>query len=206
MDWRRKVSKFSKITIALAIAFATAFSLVPTSAQAFGGGMIGGANAARGSDQPSDLFGQAGIFSTITNVMLFIVGGVSVLMIIIGGLRYVLSGGDSGNVSAAKNTILYAIVGIIVSLLAYDENQCIKKDGGMMEFTLDRENKTVTLKLRSKDYKWSDGQPLTIDDYIFTYEFVGRKDYDSLLNVKIVELKKICHEPLPLFFLPIWAC
>lgn len=119
MDWRRKVSKFSKITIALAIAFATAFSLVPTSAQAFGGGMIGGANAARGSDQPSDLFGQAGIFSTITNVMLFIVGGVSVLMIIIGGLRYVLSGGDSGNVSAAKNTILYAIVGIIVSLLAY---------------------------------------------------------------------------------------
>ena len=51
--------------------------------------------------------------------MLFIVGGVSVLMIIIGGLRYVLSGGDSGNVSAAKNTILYAIVGIIVSLLAY---------------------------------------------------------------------------------------
>ena len=119
MDWRRKVSKFSKITIALAIAFATAFSLVPTSAQAFGGGMIGGANAARGSDQPSDLFGQAGIFSTITNVMLFIVGGVGVLMIIIGGLRYVLSGGDSGNVSAAKNTILYAIVGIIVSLLAY---------------------------------------------------------------------------------------
>ena len=119
MDWRRKVSKFSKITIALAIAFATAFSLVPTRAQAFGGGMIGGANAARGSDQPSDLFGQAGIFSTITNVMLFIVGGVSVLMIIIGGLRYVLSGGDSGNVSAAKNTILYAIVGIIVSLLAY---------------------------------------------------------------------------------------
>lgn len=119
MDWRRKVSKFSKITIALAIAFATVFSLVPTSAQAFGGGMIGGANAARGSDQPSDLFGQAGIFSTITNVMLFIVGGVSVLMIIIGGLRYVLSGGDSGNVSAAKNTILYAIVGIIVSLLAY---------------------------------------------------------------------------------------
>ena len=119
MDWRRKVSKSSKITIALAIAFATAFSLVPTSAQAFGGGMIGGANAARGSDQPSDLFGQAGIFSTITNVMLFIVGGVSVLMIIIGGLRYVLSGGDSGNVSAAKNTILYAIVGIIVSLLAY---------------------------------------------------------------------------------------
>ena len=49
-----------------------------------------------------------------------------------------------------------------------------------MEFTLDRDNKTVTLKLRSKDYKWSDGQPLTIDDYIFTYEFIGNKDYNGV--------------------------
>ena len=66
------------------------------------------------------------------------------------------------------------------NLFEFDENQRIKKDGGMMEFTLDRENKTVTLKLRSKDYKWSDGQPLTIDDYIFTYEFVGNKDYNGV--------------------------
>ena len=65
-------------------------------------------------------------------------------------------------------------------LFEFDANQRIKKDGGMMEFTLDKENKIVTLKLRSKDYKWSDGQPLTIDDYIFTYEFVGRKDYDGV--------------------------
>ena len=65
-------------------------------------------------------------------------------------------------------------------LFEFDANQRIKKDGGMMEFTLDKENKTVILKLRSKDYKWSDGQPLTIDDYIFTYEFVGRKDYDGV--------------------------
>ena len=66
------------------------------------------------------------------------------------------------------------------NLFEYDENQRIKKDGGMMEFTLDRDNKTVTLKLRSKDYKWSDGQPLTIDDYIFTYEFIGNKDYNGV--------------------------
>ena len=66
------------------------------------------------------------------------------------------------------------------SLFEFDANQRIKKDGGMMEFTLDKENKIVTLKLRSKDYKWSDGQPLTIDDYIFTYEFVGNKDYNGV--------------------------
>ncbi len=89
------------------------------SAEQMQGGVPGGAAAARGDGQPAVLFGDGGVFAKITNVMLFIVGAISVIMIIIGGLRYVLSGGDSANVSAAKNTILYAIVGIIVSLLAY---------------------------------------------------------------------------------------
>ena len=89
----------------------------PTSA--IDGGASGGAAAARGDDQPAVLFGDGGIFAQITNVMLFIIGAISVIMIIIGGLRYILSGGDSANVSAAKNTILYAIVGVIIALLAY---------------------------------------------------------------------------------------
>lgn len=78
-----------------------------------------GANSAHGVNQPSDLFGQTGTFRTITNVMLYLVGAVSVIMLIIGGIRYVISGGDSTAVSGAKNTILYAIVGIVVSILAY---------------------------------------------------------------------------------------
>lgn len=88
-------------------------------AAAFTGGIPEGAAAARGNDQPATLFGDLGIFSKITNVMLFIIGAVSVIMVIIGGLRYVISGGDSAKITAAKNTILYAIVGIIISLLAY---------------------------------------------------------------------------------------
>lgn len=106
----------------LIVAVATALFLVSPAAATetiTNGGASAGANAARGADQPAELFGDGGIFAQITNVMLFIVGAISVIMIIIGGLRYVLSGGDSANVSAAKNTILYAIVGIIVSLLAY---------------------------------------------------------------------------------------
>jgi uncharacterized membrane protein len=79
----------------------------------------GGANAARGADQPIDLFGVGGTFSTITNVLLFIVGAIAVIMIVIGGLRYVTSGGNQNAVTAAKNTILYAIIGIIVAILAY---------------------------------------------------------------------------------------
>lgn len=54
----------------------------------------------------------------VINVLSIIVGVVSVIMIIIGGLKYVTSSGDSGNVTSAKNTILYAIIGLVVVALA----------------------------------------------------------------------------------------
>lgn len=83
------------------------------------GSIADGADAARGSQQPGNLFGDTGVFSTISSVLLFIVGAVAVIMIVIGGLRYVISGGDATQVQAAKNTILYALVGIIIAILAY---------------------------------------------------------------------------------------
>jgi len=85
----------------------------------FDQGLQDGADSAQGKDQQAELFGDDGIFKTITNVLLFIIGAISVIMLIIGGIRYVVSGGDSGAVTSAKNTILYAIVGIVVAILAY---------------------------------------------------------------------------------------
>lgn len=58
------------------------------------------------------------IITTVINIFSLVVGVVSVIMIIIGGLKYITSGGDSGNVSGAKNTILYAIVGLVIVALA----------------------------------------------------------------------------------------
>ena len=55
----------------------------------------------------------------MSSVLLFIVGAVAVIMLIIGGLKYIVSGGDASKVQSAKNTILYALVGIIVAILAY---------------------------------------------------------------------------------------
>lgn len=78
-----------------------------------------GIQAAHGADQPSDLFGNGGIFTTAVNLMLFIIGAVAVIMIIYGGFRYIISGGNSSNVTTAKNTILYAIIGVVVAILAY---------------------------------------------------------------------------------------
>ena len=54
----------------------------------------------------------------IINLFTIVVGAVSVVMIIIGGFRYIISGGDSSGVSGAKNTILYAIVGLVIVLFA----------------------------------------------------------------------------------------
>ena len=93
--------------------------VAPLASAEFSGGVQGGADSARGEDQTTELFGQTGIFRTITNVLLFVLGAISVIMIIIGGLRYVVSGGNATAVTAAKNTILYAIVGVVVALLAY---------------------------------------------------------------------------------------
>jgi hypothetical protein len=81
--------------------------------------IVDGANAARGDGQPTALFGTDGFITNITNVLLFIVGALSVIMLIIGGLRYVVSGGSSSAVTAAKNTVLYAIVGLVIAFLAY---------------------------------------------------------------------------------------
>ncbi len=58
------------------------------------------------------------IITTVINIFSLVVGVVSVIMIIIGGLKYITSGGDSGNVSGAKNTILYAIIGLVVVALS----------------------------------------------------------------------------------------
>lgn len=53
------------------------------------------------------------------NVLLFITGAVAVLMVTFGGMKYVTSRGESAEVTSAKNTILYAVIGLVISLLAY---------------------------------------------------------------------------------------
>lgn len=78
-----------------------------------------GAEAARADNMPAYLVGPDGVFNHITSVALYVIGAVSVIMLIWGGLRYILSGGDSKKITDAKNTILYAIIGLIIAILSY---------------------------------------------------------------------------------------
>lgn len=75
-------------------------------------GLSNVSGASTGSDLP-------GIASKVVNVMLFIVGILAVIMIIFSGIRYITAHGDKGQVEGAKNTLIYAIVGLIVSIVAY---------------------------------------------------------------------------------------
>lgn len=59
------------------------------------------------------------IIKVVINTLLFIVGAIAVVMIIIGGIIYVTSAGDSGKVTQGKNTVLYAVIGLVVALLAF---------------------------------------------------------------------------------------
>lgn len=70
------------------------------------------------TDISSGSAGVTNLISSIVNIFSLIVGMVSVVMIIFGGFRYITSGGDSGKVTSAKNTIIYAVIGLVIVVLA----------------------------------------------------------------------------------------
>jgi len=84
------------------------------------GGAPGGVNAAKGTGVPTNFAsGDGSLIQKIINIMLYAIGVLSVIMLIFGGLRYVISGGQKEAVTAAKNTILYAVVGLLIAVFAY---------------------------------------------------------------------------------------
>lgn len=82
------------------------------------GGEWSGANGGSCST-PGSKRTVPGTIGRIVDILIFVVGAVSVLMIVIGGLRYTLSGGDEKAAAAGKNTIIFAVVGLVVSFAAY---------------------------------------------------------------------------------------
>lgn len=122
------IKKVKNVLVALAAVFALATpALVPAMASAqtdqISGGLSCGVDLnASGTACPVDTTGASdkvnSLLKTVINVFSIVVGVVAVIMIIVGGLKYITSGGDSGNVSSAKNTIIYALVGLVIVALA----------------------------------------------------------------------------------------
>jgi hypothetical protein len=127
----QNIKKIALNLTALALLLVPVVALPSTAfaADAIGGGLNCGAeldvNAVNGNGAPNCTSGSADagttfnrIITLIINIFSLVVGVIAVIMIIIGGLKYITSGGDSGNISSAKNTILYAVIGLVVVALA----------------------------------------------------------------------------------------
>lgn len=85
------------------------------------GGLNCGADINLSSEacDPTDTSGQLNtLIKTVINVISVIVGAIAVVMIIVGGFRYVTSGGKEDSVRGAKSTIMYALIGLVIVALA----------------------------------------------------------------------------------------
>lgn len=75
-------------------------------------------DATNNSDQDNPLFGPKGLVTKGVQVFAIIVGIAAIFVIVISGLRFVVSNGDSNSVASARNAILYAVIGLIIAALA----------------------------------------------------------------------------------------
>lgn len=66
-----------------------------------------------------DILGKDGVLVMAINFLLYFVGAITIIMLIYGGIRYVISGGDKDKVSSAKNTIIYALLGLALAILSW---------------------------------------------------------------------------------------
>lgn len=109
------------ITLAL-FAGVTGFAAVPAytanaatcgdAASCINAGVEGAGSTGTTTDVP-------GLLKKIVNILLFVIGAVSVIMIVIGGIKYTTSAGDASQTKSAKDTIFYAVIGLVVAILAY---------------------------------------------------------------------------------------
>lgn len=108
--------------LAVAVAIFAGMIVAPLAPLAVGAAPVddikGGVEAVGGEEGGGDAELTDGI-QVLVNALLFLIGLVAVIMIIFGGFKYITSSGDAGKLESAKNTILYAVVGLLVAILAF---------------------------------------------------------------------------------------
>lgn len=113
-----KLDVLKKGVVALAVVAMGSFATPVFAAldNCTGTGCVGDGADATGINDDRDL---TAIVSNIINVILYVIGILAVAFIIYGGVKYAMSAGDSAKVKSAKDTIMYAVIGLIVAILAY---------------------------------------------------------------------------------------
>ena len=118
MIMQRICSRLTIVLASLALLFSLGTFAAPafaTSASQLQGGVDAAANQSGSSEAVSTVNNT---ITSVINIFSVFVGIIAVIMIIVGGYRYITSGGDSTKVTSAKNTLLYAIIGLVIVALA----------------------------------------------------------------------------------------
>ncbi len=93
----------------------------------------GGVGATKGEGVPEAIDGDDGFVTKAINIMLFIIGIISVIMIIFSGIKYATSAGAPDKVKSAKETMLYSVVGLVIALFAYALVNFVLKSVGVAQ-------------------------------------------------------------------------
>jgi hypothetical protein len=112
------ISKKTVLTSLLAVFFAAPNKALAQSACNPSSGIKGGISCA-GGGLPANLTGGGSILMNVVNILIGAVGIISVIMVIIGAIQLTVSSGNSDSVRKAKDTILFAVIGVVIALLAF---------------------------------------------------------------------------------------
>lgn len=70
--------------------------------------------ACTGKSTTNPLTGSNGILVKVARIMSFLAGASAIILILVSGLMYVMSNGDSSRINSARTTLIYAVVGLII--------------------------------------------------------------------------------------------
>ena len=106
-------------TIYTATMMLASFVSLPASASSSATKNVRSGYKASGGTNQDKLTGNGGVIEVVVNTMLFIAGLLAVIIIIYSGIKYMTANGDKQKIESAKSTLMYAIVGLIITIIAY---------------------------------------------------------------------------------------
>jgi hypothetical protein len=124
MHMKNRIKQIGITLSAVALFAFTAVSLLDAPlasaapANAYDDTCDGAKNAITGACEKTTVAGVWDAVGTVTTWLLMAVGAICVIFIVLGGIRYATSGGDADKVKKAKNTLLYALIGLAIAILA----------------------------------------------------------------------------------------
>ena len=111
------MNKLKLIVVGIVATLALVFATVPVAQADYN--LDKGISDSKGDRVAEKVDDPQQLVKGIVNGILYFVGILSVIMLIWGGILYTTSSGDSNKVTTAKNTIMYAVIGIVVVVMSY---------------------------------------------------------------------------------------